>query len=140
MKLDYATNSGFALLLFISPRWVQSLRPGTTVFSALSLHPYCLSFLRAGPLCTPPLSSAPRVEGLPASPLCWPLAAALTCLPLQTQLLSSPTGRGLPFIPFMNERKTFRLDVVRGKALLKVLSGAVSVKMNAGLMCKRFIP
>lgn len=40
----------------------------------------------------------------------------------------------------MNEMKTFRLDVVRGKALLKVLSGAVSVKMNVGLTCKRFIP
>lgn len=36
-----------------------------------------------------------------------------------------------------NERKTFRLDVMRGKALLKVLSDAVNVKMNVVLMYPR---
>lgn len=38
---------------------------------------------------------------------------------------------------YVNERKTFRLDVMRGKALLKVLSDAVNVKMNVVLMYPR---
>lgn len=37
----------------------------------------------------------------------------------------------------VNERKTFRLDVMGGKALLKVLSDAMNVKMNVVLMYPR---
>lgn len=37
----------------------------------------------------------------------------------------------------VNERKTFRLDVMGGKALLKVLSDAMNVKINVVLMYPR---
>lgn len=82
----------------------------------------------------PPHSAGPLQQLLPACP------CRHNCSPPPLAGGSLQVLRVLTLWVWMNEMKTFRLDVVRGKALLKVLSGAVSVKMNVGLTCKRFIP